>query len=253
MSPRIRLLVFLLACLCVLPAVIHVSLRMPTFGMHALPYGDAINAVATRERHVTNMVSAVNFDYRGFDTLGEEFMLLCAVTGVTVLLRGGRGEQLSARPGQVEERSIPARGDAIVLVCRMLGALTLLFGVYIALHAMTTPGGGFQGGVIIASGTMLIFLGEGYHGWRKLMRSEFLDACEGSGATLYALCGFASMAAGAPFLHNILPLGTARDVFSGGLMLLENAGVSAAVAGGFGVLFLEFLEETRMVSDGDQP
>ena len=76
-----------------LPAVVHVALRMPPFGAHPLPYGDAINAAAPRQRHVTNMVSAVNFDYRGFDTLGEEFMLLCAVTGTTLLLRGTRGEQ----------------------------------------------------------------------------------------------------------------------------------------------------------------
>jgi multicomponent Na+:H+ antiporter subunit B len=248
-SPRLRLLVFLLGCLCGLPAVLHVAEHMPTFGAHPIPYGDAINGRATEERHVTNMVSAVNFDYRGFDTLGEEFMLLCAVTGVTVLLRGSRGEQLAARRGHVPGRPILTRTDAFVLITRIYGTLTLLFGFYIALHAMTTPGGGFQGGVIVASGTVLIFLGEGYRGWRKVMKSEWLDACEGSGATLYALCGFASMAAGHPFLTNILPLGSAGDVFSGGLMLVENAGVAGAVAGGFAVIFLEFLEETRTIQE----
>ena len=60
------------------------------------------------------------------------------------------------------------------------------------------------------------------------------------------------MLAGAPFLTNILPLGTAKDVFSGGLMLVENAGVTLAVAGSFTVLFLEFLEETRAKQPGDR-
>lgn len=247
------LVLFLCACLCLLPAVAHVASRMPAFGAHPLPYGDAINAVATRERHVTNMVSAVNFDYRGFDTLGEEFMLLCAVTGTTVLLRGLRGEQTSAHPGRVGRRPAPARSDAVVLICRALGGMTLLFGLYVALHAMTTPGGGFQGGAILASGTLLIFLGEGYSGWRRLVRSEAMDACEGLGATLYAACGLASMAAGRPFLENVLPLGKAGDLFSGGLMLLENAGVACAVFGGFAVLFIEFLEETRVEEDGAEP
>ena len=245
MTARVRLLMFLLACLCVLPAVVHVAQRMPKFGAHALPYGDAINERAPPERHVTNMVSAVNFDYRGFDTLGEEFMLLCAVTGVTVLLRSARGETTGAHPGRVEGRPILPRSDAVVLICRALGAITLMFGIYVALHAMTTPGGGFQGGVIIASALVLAFLGEGYRGWRRVVRSEAMDACEGAGATLYALCGFASMAAGMPFLTNILPLGKLKDVWSGGLMLIENAGVAMAVAGGFAVLFIEFLEETR--------
>ena len=253
MTPRTRLTVFLLACLCLLPAVAHVAMHMPAFGAHPLPYGDAINAAGTRERHVTNMVSAVNYDYRGFDTLGEEFMLLCAVTGTTVLLRGLRGEQNSARPGRVGRRPISPRSDAVVLICRALGGVTLLFGLYVALHAMTTPGGGFQGGAILASGTVLIFLGEGYPVWRRLVKSEAMDACEGLGATLYALCGFASMAFGKPFLQNILPLGRTSDLFSGGLMLLENAGVACAVAGGFAVLFIEFLEETRAEEDSDSP
>ena len=249
-TPGTRRWLFLLACLGVLPAVVHVAASMPAFGAHPLPYGDAINAVAFHERHVTNMVSAVNFDYRGFDTLGEEFMLLCAVTGVTVLLRGSRGEQRSARPGVVRGRPIPPRSEAVVLLARVAGPMVLLYGLYIALHAMTTPGGGFQGGVIIASGTLLFLLGEGYRGWRRLIRSEAMDACEGLGATLYAVCGFASMAAGLPFLQNILPFGKPGDLFSGGLMLIENAGVTLAVAGGFTVLFIEFLEETRLAPEG---
>jgi multicomponent Na+:H+ antiporter subunit B len=243
---RVRLLLFALACLCVLPGLVHVAQHMAAFGAHPLPYGDAINNAAPRERHVTNAISAVNFDYRGFDTLGEEFMLLCAVTGATVLLRGNRGEQRSAKPGVVEGRPILRRSDGVVLVTRIFGPIVLLFGVYVALHAMTTPGGGFQGGVIMASGTLLFFLGEGYRGWRKLIRSEAMDACEGLGATLYALCGLASMVAGKPFLQNILPFGSLSDVYSGGLMLVENAGVTLAVAGGFVILFGEFLEETRV-------
>ncbi len=246
MSPRTRLIVFALACLALLPAVAHVAWHMPAFGAHPLPYGDAINAAGTAQRHVTNMVSAVNFDYRGFDTLGEEFMLLCAVTGVTVLLRGTRGERASAEPGHVAGRPIRSRSDAVVLICRVFGAVILLFGLYVALHAMTTPGGGFQGGVIAASGALLVFVGEGYGGWRRMVRSEAMDACEGLGATLYALCGLASVALGLPFLQNVLPLGSPGNLFSGGLMLAENAGVALAVAGGFAVVFIEFFEETRI-------
>ena len=248
MSPRVRLTVFALACLCVLPALAWVALHMPAFGAHPLPYGDAVNRIGPAQRNMANMVSAVNFDIRGFDTLGEEFMLLCAVTGVTVLLRGSRGEQMSARAGSVDGRPILPPSEAVRLLTAVFGPITLVFGLYVAVHAMTTPGGGFQGGVIMASGALLILLGLGYRGWRTLIRSQAMDACEGLGASLYAVCGFASVLAGAPFLANILPFGTFRDLWSGGLALVENAGVTLAVAGGFVVLFIEFLEETRVVS-----
>jgi hypothetical protein len=120
------------------------------------------------------------------------------VTSVSVLLRGGRGEQIDARPGTFDGRTILPRSAAVVLTCRLAAQLVLLFGAYIALHAMTTPGGGFQGGVITASGLMLLYLGEGDRGWRQLVRLEWLDAYEGGGATLYALCSFSPMALGLP-------------------------------------------------------
>jgi multicomponent Na+:H+ antiporter subunit B len=253
MSPRLRLVVFVLSLCLLVPAGIQVARHMPVFGAHANPYGDAINAVGTAERHVTNMVSAVNFDYRGIDTLGEEFMLLCAVTGTVMLLRGSRGEGVADRPAPLRGRPIVPHSEAMALYCRVTAPLVVLFGAYVALHAMTTPGGGFQGGVIIATGLLMAGLGDGYPAWRRIVRSEWLGPCEGIGAALYGLCGFAGLALGHDFLTNFLPLGHARDVFSGGLMQVENLGVTLAVTGGFGLLFLEFLEETRSEKPEDAP
>ena len=69
--------------------------------------------------------------------------------------------------------------------------------------------------------------------------------------------GLLPVAMGRPFLENVLPFGTIKDMLSGGLMLVENAGVALAVAGGFTMLMVEFLEETRAlvseVEEGQDP
>ncbi|HJU15537.1 MAG TPA: sodium:proton antiporter, partial [Stellaceae bacterium] len=95
---RIRRLLFLVMAAAAAAMAVRGLLGLAPFGHYPGPYGDIINAVATRERHVTNMVTAVTFDYRGFDTLGEEYMLFAAVTGVALLLRDARGAAANARP-----------------------------------------------------------------------------------------------------------------------------------------------------------
>ena len=54
---------------------------LPPFGHYHGRYGHLINGIALPQRHATNAVTAVVFDYRGFDTLGEEFILFTAVLG----------------------------------------------------------------------------------------------------------------------------------------------------------------------------
>ena len=69
---------------------------------------------------VSNMVSAVNFDFRGLDTLGEEIMLVAAVTGTVLLLRGIRGEDLSASPAPAGPPLVQ-RAESTILISRLRG------------------------------------------------------------------------------------------------------------------------------------
>lgn len=252
MTRKIRLIVAALCALLIAPAIAVVFVHIPAFGHHPLPYGDAINHTAGAQRHVTNMVSAVNFDYRAFDTLGEELMLVAAVTGTLVLLRGRRGENVSDRAAQAGGRPVCERSEAVTLACRFFLPLIIAFGIYVILHAQLTPGGGFQGGAIVASGTLLLYLGESYRLWLRLMRPILFDMLEATGAIVLVLCGLGPMVHGAAFLENVLPLGQTGALLSGGLILVENAGVALAVTAGFILLLIEFLEETRATREGDQ-
>ena len=249
MSPRMRLVVLALALVVLLPSVWHVAAALPAFGHPTALYGLVVNELVPGQRNVSNMVAAVNFDVRGFDTLGEECMLLCAVTGA-VLLRGARGEAGGERAVRLPGRTIAVRTDATILSCRIAATMTLLFGIYVVLHGTVTPGGGFQGGVIIASGLMLLYVGEGYSVWRRLVRGPVLAMLEGGGALLFVLTAAVPLALGHATLENILPLGTWKDLFSGGTMVVANFAVGLAVAGSFGLLLLEFMEETRAPEPG---
>ena len=253
MKRRTRTIVAAICALVIAPALAVVMLHMPAFGNHPLPYGDAINRSAGAARHVTNMVTAVNFDYRAFDTLGEELMLVAAVTGTLVLLRGRRGESLSDQAAQAGDRPVCERSEAVTLACRIFLPLIVTFGLYVILHAQLTPGGGFQGGAIVASGTLLLYLGESYRLWRRLVRSLLFDMLEAAGALVLVLCGLVPMMRGAAFLENILPLGRTGALLSGGLILVANAGVALAVTAGFILLLLEFLEETRATREDERP
>lgn len=245
MTPLWRLALFAVALAVLVPAVWHVAAALPPFGAPTEQYGAAVNALLPAARHVTNMVAAVNFDVRGFDTLGEESMLVCAVTGAVVLLRGTRGESMTDRAGKIPGRAVAPRTDATVLVCRIAATLTLLFGLYMALHGTVTPGGGFQGGAIAGSSLMLLYLGEGYESWRRMVRSPALAVLEGGGAFVFVGAAAVPLLLGYALLQNVLPFGTPKDLYSGGLMVVVNCAVGVSVAGSFGLLLLEFMEETR--------
>jgi len=106
----------------------------------------------TNQTGSANLVTSVVVNYRGFDTLGEVTVLFLAATGVGALLSFIRKDDEKEPGKKIEPSFILNRGAGLVL------PLILLFGVYIFLHGHLSPGGGFQGGVIIASGMLLYYI-----------------------------------------------------------------------------------------------
>jgi multicomponent Na+:H+ antiporter subunit B len=86
---------------------------LPGFGHYPGPYGPAILRVAVAQTKSTGVVSAINFDYRGFDTVGEEFILFAAAAGVAVVLRQLRGERERSALDEAADRDVPPTSGAV--------------------------------------------------------------------------------------------------------------------------------------------
>lgn len=215
---------------------------LPPMGHYRGPYGDLINRLTVPERHTTDAVTAVNYDFRGFDTLGEEYILFASVVGVTVLLRKQRGE-IEGRHDDDGPETVPGPSEAVHALSVALIGPTVLFAIYIVTHGQLTPGGGFQGGVILATAPLLVYLAGEFDTFRRLASHTLMGMAEAAGAAGYALIGTAALAMGVPFLTNILPLGKLGSVISAGTIPLINVSVGLEVGAGFVLLALAFLEE----------
>ena len=184
-----------------------------------------------------NAVTSVVVTYRGLDTLGEVTVLFAATAGVGfVLTRRRHATEHAARedastpadsmtgslpeepPG--DQRSAHPHGPSEILStgARFLGPLLTIFGVYIFVHGHLTPGGGFQGGVVIASGVVLSVFGQP----SKELRHGTLTAIESLSGATYVVFGVLGMVLAAGFLDpRFLPLGeTGRLVSAGAIPLI---------------------------------
>jgi multicomponent Na+:H+ antiporter subunit B len=226
---------------------------LPEFGSYDHPYGLLLNRVGVAQTSATNVVAAVTFDYRGFDTFGEEFILFGAVLGTTLLLRAQREEEEGPPEDHAQDRRAPHDSDAVRELCLGLVAPSFLFGLYIAAHGHLSPGGGFQGGVVLATAPVFMYLGGEYNGLRTVSPEPLVELGEGSGAAGYGVVGLLGLFWGMSFLENVLPGGAPGDLLSSGTILALNVAVALAVAAGFVLLLTEFLEQTVEVRRRSKP
>jgi multicomponent Na+:H+ antiporter subunit B len=245
-SRRVRTWVLVIGVLGVGAVLLVGLLDLPPFGRADHPYRDA--AVAAAVAHATsNVVTSVNFDQRAFDTLGEEIILFGSVVAVSALLRPGDDEEIRRAPANREPL------QATRLIGYLLLPLTLVVGLDVVAHGAVTPGGGFQGGVVLATGLHLLYVAGQYRSLERL-RPEFgFEVGEAVGAAGYLAIGLAGLAGTGAFLAQLLPLGAFGQLLSAGTVPLLNVAVGIAVGSGVVVLLGQFLRQVELVAkdDGD--
>jgi multicomponent Na+:H+ antiporter subunit B len=246
MTRRGRMALFLPSALVLAAGLVWAVGDLPDFGHYSGIYGLVLEHVAVAERHANNVVSAVTFDYRGFDTLGEEFILFAAAVGGAILLRAERDERAQQDAADRSDQRADVVARPVRAVGAALAAPTLVLGGYIVVHGHLSPGGGFQGGVILASAAVLVYTTGQYLALRRVRGITPLELLDSVGAVGFALIAVGGLLFGAAALHNFLGFGIAGSVFSGGIIPLANVSVGIEVAGGVTLIVAEFLDQALM-------
>jgi multicomponent Na+:H+ antiporter subunit B len=239
---------FGVAGICLLGVLLIGLHGLPRFGDYHGVYGRIVAATELHVRHATDYVTALNFDLRAFDTLGEEFILFAAVAGVTLLLRHMRDEDEAERRTSLDDHRFAGASDSLKGLSLVMVPLVVALGVYLGLHGALTPGGGFQAGVVLAAGPVTILLAGRYLALKHLAPEWALEALESVGAATYTLIGIGGLIIAGTFLKNFLPLGTPDMLLSAGMMPLNSIAVGLEVCGAFLLIYTEFLDQSLLTT-----
>lgn len=243
MTRSVRYAFFLLSAVLLMVVFWNAYSKLPAVGAVKGVYGDTVNVITVPERHITDAVTAVNFDIRGFDTLGEEFILFTSVLGAVLLMRKQSDESGGDHEDKAKDRIVPGPSDAVRVAALLLVAPTVLLGLYIVTHGQVSPGGGFQGGVILSTAPLLLYLAGTFGQFRQAAPQKLIAVSEAIGAAAYILIGGACVALGGSFLQNVFPLGQSGSITGGGTVAFIDLGVGLEVSGGLVLILLVYLEE----------
>ena len=175
-----------------------------------------------QELGAPNLVTSVVVTYRGLDTLGEVTVLFISAAGVGLLLRRTRRKRgkEDLEKGDRDEETAGERKAASEIVetaTELLLPMVILFGIYVFMNGHLSPGGGFQGGAIIASGTMFLLLALPESHISRIM----IALTESLAGFSYVVVGVLGVIMAGGFLDNrFIGLGHYGDLFSAGAIPL---------------------------------
>ncbi|MBF0246745.1 MAG: Na(+)/H(+) antiporter subunit B [Alphaproteobacteria bacterium] len=181
-----------------------------------------------------NIVTAIIVTYRGLDTLGEVTVLFLTAAIVGLVLSRTRAGDNAPRLSD-----LPPPGELLEIGTKLLVPLILLFGAYVFINGHLTPGGGFQGGAILASAILLMLLTD------PLRRSShrLISRIESSAGLFYVVIGVLGAALAGGFLDNrILPLGEFGALFSAGAIPVIYALIGLKVGAEFSSMMVSLSE-----------
>jgi len=169
---------------------------------------------------VANVITAIVVNYRGFDTLGEVSVLFLASLGLgSILYR-------KHKKGEKEVAILKPSSQLLQAGSKLIFPAILVLGAYVFIHGHLTPGGGFQGGAIIATGFLLMMMA--YQDYK--VSHNVLMWVESLAGVTFAGIGVWGLAMGNTFLENFLPIGNLNDLISGGIIPIIYIAVGFKVA-----------------------
>jgi multicomponent Na+:H+ antiporter subunit B len=188
--------------------------------------GMTILNVAPEHLGKPNIVSAVLYQYRGLDTLGELTVLFTAATATGLIL--SLGGETTNHP--------PQSGFILHTAADLLFPLLIIFGLYIILYGDFIPGGLFQGGAILAAAFFIPVLAS-----PTSPINEKMPKIEGFAGAVFMVLGLLTLVSQGHFLINIFGETIGHFFWEGGLLLLHLA-IALKVGIEIGGLLARFAE-----------
>jgi multicomponent Na+:H+ antiporter subunit B len=181
-----------------------------------------------------NLITAVLYDYRAFDSLGESTVIFGAVSGIVLIL---------------SRKMLPVSSKGLsFIVKRTLGIMTpfiALFGFYVITHGHLSPGGGFQGGVILAAISIIFSIVYGSAFDYRRYSPQTKTVLETGGALTFLVLGLAGIVMEGAFLKNLGFLTAERGtLISAGSIPYINIGVGFKVGAGLAIIFYSMIQKT---------
>lgn len=205
-----------------LPLVLLLSaltawLGFTVLGLGPAP-GDIVKLVGTNldASGVSNPVTAVLLNFRGYDTLLEMAVLLLALIGVWSL-------------GETPLRWEAAEGTVLMHLPRLLVPVLTMAAGYLLWNGAHAPGGAFQAGSVLGAAGVLLLLSSGDLAARFMGLPLRVLLVTGLG--LFVIAGLGMLTGGNQFLEYPLPLAAS-------MILIIEATATLSIAATLAALFL---------------
>lgn len=126
----------------------------------------------------------------------------------------------------------------------------LIFGFYVVVHGHLTPGGGFQGGAVMATGFAMMIVAQAWEKVQGAFKKDLLKTVEGVGLVLFLGTAISGFVVGKPFFYNWIAQAnglfggipvTAGNLNTGGIIPLLNVFVGLEVLGALTLVILTML------------
>ncbi len=229
--------------------LIYGTLDMPYYGDPTAPINHHVVPRyledSAYEIGLPNVVTSVLASYRGYDTLGETFVIFTAAAGVLLIIgRPQRGRRRARRDAKWDIEHGIRKNVILRVVSKLLLPMILLFALYVQWHGDFGPGGGFQAGVIFASGFILYALIFDVDLARAVVAPNVSRFFLALGVLLYGGVGVAGVLLGGNYLdYSVLAHVPTHGQHLG--ILLVELGVGITVAAAMITIFFTFASQER--------